>query len=287
MRERYVREGEEAGYIKRNVPMFDMQYLSKLISAADAVISPMSTLLLEALILEKPTLAIAFGDGKHRHNPAVTSQMTHFAELRKTAALVWCGSSEQLVKQTARLLQPQAENVVPGARAAAPRYRDPPPRNLRRAAGGVLPDQGQPTARKQRGRRTGVRRNTISHAYGAHVIASEYCGIDGGAPIPGYWMHGWIPAYHNVDPALIALHKKGGQHQGYDFDAQIREEKRLGGLRRALRDGACGTAAPHPGRAFREGALPAAVQGWGNSAAERRRARNRAERSPAPQRLLP
>ena len=225
MRERYVREGEEAGYIKRNVPMFDMQYLSRLISAADAVISPMSTLLIEALILEKPTLAIAFGDGKHRHNPAVTSQMTHFAELRKTAALVWCGSSEELVKQTTRLLQPQDAETAQARARLLPDIVTRHPGTYAERLEEFCRTRVEPHARKQRGRRTGVKRDTISHAYGAHLIASEYCSINDGAAIPGYWMHGWIPAYHNVDPALIALHKKTGQHQGHDFEAQIREEK--------------------------------------------------------------
>jgi hypothetical protein len=38
-------------------------------------------------------------------------------------------------------------------------------------------------------------------------------------------MHGWIPAYHNVHPALIALHKKAGQEKDHDFQAQIDFEK--------------------------------------------------------------
>ena len=205
--------------------MFDMQYLSKLISAADAVISPMSTLLIEALILEKPTLAIAFGDGKHRHDPAVTSQMTHFAELRRSAALAWCGSSEQLVKHTARLLQPQDAETAQARARLLPDIVTRHPGTYAERLEEFCRTRVEPHARKQRGRRTGVKRDTISHAYGAQVIASEYCGTHDGAGIPGYWMHGWIPAYHNVDPALIALHKKAGQDQGHDFEAQIREEK--------------------------------------------------------------
>lgn len=225
MRERYLREGEEAGYIKRNVPMFDMQYLSKLISASDLVISPMSTLLVEALVLNKPTLAIAYGDGKHRHDPAVTSQMTHFAELRSSAAITWCDAPERLLKDMARLLRSG------GAKAMAVRDQLLPQIVTRGPATYALRLEEfcrttvEPLARKLRGRRTGVKRDTISHAYGAHLIAREYCGTDEDMRVPGYWMHGWIPSYHNIDPAFIALHKKEGQHEGYDFEAQIREER--------------------------------------------------------------
>jgi hypothetical protein len=38
-------------------------------------------------------------------------------------------------------------------------------------------------------------------------------------------MHGWLPAYHNVHPAIVALHKKPGQEKGYDYQAQIDHEK--------------------------------------------------------------
>jgi CDP-glycerol glycerophosphotransferase (TagB/SpsB family) len=105
MRERYQREQKEKGYIKRHVPIFDMAYLSQILSAVDAVISPMSTLLVEAMIMEKPTMAIAFGDSKHKHNPSVTSQMTHFAELRNSEALIWCDSEKNFLRDCVGLLQ--------------------------------------------------------------------------------------------------------------------------------------------------------------------------------------
>jgi hypothetical protein len=104
MRDRYTRARHEPGYLKRAVPMYDMSYLARLLSAADAVISPMSTLLLEALIMERPAMAIAFSDGKHRHNPSTTSRMTHFREARRSGALVWCESSRRLEADLERLL---------------------------------------------------------------------------------------------------------------------------------------------------------------------------------------
>jgi hypothetical protein len=226
MRDRYVREQEEAGFIKRNVPMFDMVYLSRLLSAADAVISPMSTLLVESLLLGKPTMAIAFGDGKHRYDPSVTAQMTHFAELRTSAALIWCDDAQRLLEECATLLSDDAST------------RAEPRRQLLRSVVTTAPgryadrleefcrSRVELFARAKRAERAAASRNTISHAYGAHLIAQSYCGVDDvELSVPDYWMHGWIPAYHNVHPALIALHKKEGQHRTYDYDAQIREEK--------------------------------------------------------------
>jgi hypothetical protein len=227
MHDRYVREQAEPGYIKRNVPMFDMVYLSRLLSAADAVISPMSTLLLEAMIMEKPTMAIAFTDGTHYYDPSVTSQMTHFAEAKRSAALVWCDDSERLVADCVTLL---AAGTAKRQRAARRKLladvvtREPGTYAERLA--GFCRSTVEAEARKLRGKRVGDRRGTISHAYGADRIARAYCRsatVD--QAVPGYWMHGWIPAYHNIHPALIALHKKPGQGTDHDFETQIRAEK--------------------------------------------------------------
>ncbi len=50
---------------------------------------------------------------------------------------------------------------------------------------------------------------SISDIYGANTVVAEYCGLRREeADIPGFWMHGWIPSYHNVHPAFIALHKR-------------------------------------------------------------------------------
>jgi hypothetical protein len=225
MRERYEREQAEAGYIKRNVPMFDMVYLSRLLSAADAVISPMSTLLVEALLLAKPTMAIAFGDGKHRYDPSVTAQMTHFAELGSSGALHWCDEPDRLLAGCRHLLNDEIQAdakrrqlvgriVVTGPGTYAERLAE------------FCRTTIEPRGRKQRAERAAATRDTISHAYGAHLIAREYCGVtDPETAVPDYWMHGWIPEYHNQHPALIALHKKEGQEGAYDFAAQILEEK--------------------------------------------------------------
>ena len=227
MSDRYKRERIEGGYIKRNVPMFDMVYLSQLISAADAVISPMSTLLLEALILEKPTMAVAFGDGKHAHDPSVTSQMTHFGEVLTSNAIVCARDPDRLEKDLKYLLGDVREEKRAAARQKILPFvvtREPGTYAERLAT--FCHDAVEPAARKLRSMKTSAERGTISHAYGAHRIAAEYCRLSANTrDVPGYWMHGWIPAFHSIHPALIALHKKEGQHSGYDFEAQIREER--------------------------------------------------------------
>jgi hypothetical protein len=69
-------------------------------------------------------------------------------------------------------------------------------------------------------------RTHISNAYGADGVARAYAGAADRADVPGYWMHGWLPAHHNIDPALIAQHKRPGQGPRHDYEGQIRAEKR-------------------------------------------------------------
>lgn len=227
MKDRYVRARQERGYLKREVPMFDMAYLARLLSSVDAVISPMSTLLIEALIMQRPTMAIAFGDGKHTHNPSVTAQMTHFAEIRKSPALVWCDDSARLEADIARLLAPGFVEETAGRRSKllADIVQLEPGTYSQRLLS-CAREAVEPTARKLRALRASRRRGTISHAYGANLIARDYAQVNIVDPeIDGYWMHGWIPAYHNKHTAFIALHKKDGQGAGYDYEGQIRQEK--------------------------------------------------------------
>ncbi len=227
MRERYIRARREPGYLKRTVPMYDMAYLARVLSAADAVISPMSTLLLEALIMERPTMAIAFGDGKHRHNPAVTMQMTHFREAQRSGAFVWCTDSRRFEADLETLLAPD------WIARTADRRRRLLNDTVKRGPGSYAERLAElsrsvivPKAYKVRAVRATRLRRSISNAYGANLIARDYCGVSLADPdIPDYWMHGWIPSFHNVDPGLIALHKKDGREADRDYLARVREEK--------------------------------------------------------------
>lgn len=50
---------------------------------------------------------------------------------------------------------------------------------------------------------------SISEIYGAKTILADYCSLPlKRIKIPGFWMHGWIPKYHNTHFAFIAQHKR-------------------------------------------------------------------------------
>ena len=227
MQERYVRAREERGFLKRQVPMYDMAYLALLLSSVQAVVSPMSTLLIEALFLKRPTLAIAFGDGKHAHNPSVTAQMTHFYDIRNSGALRWCRDSESLEKHIVQLFEEASNASFESERVKLlAKVVTTAPGTYASRLSSLCHERVDRVARHARAGRTNRRRGTISNAYGANLIARDYAGLDLTNPdVPGYWMHGWIPGYHNVDPSFIALHKKDGQDDGYDYERQIAGEK--------------------------------------------------------------
>ena len=67
-----------------------MNQLARLYCAVDAVVSPMSTVLLEALMFGLPTMAVAFGDGKHSWSADKVSGMLHFKELYEVHELLVC-----------------------------------------------------------------------------------------------------------------------------------------------------------------------------------------------------
>jgi hypothetical protein len=227
MRDRYLREQAEQGYLERHAPMFDMAHLSTLLCASDAVVSSVSTLLVESLIADRPTMAIGIGDSQGHDTSDVTLEMTHLAELRESVALRWCFDIDQLIESCAELLRGRRHRWQTKARAKAlDLIVTSEPGTYAERLAEFCRSRVEIHGRKKRARRTGVKRHTISHSYGAHVVARDYCRLGSrDLVIPGYWMHGWFPAYHNVHPTLIAHHKKTGQLEGYDFETQIREEK--------------------------------------------------------------
>lgn len=196
-----------------------------LLTAADAVVAPLSSsVVIEALMLGKPVLAVAFGrvDGDAAATPASSGRLE---AVRESSAVLTCDDPARLLRDCARLFKPRWDDKTIRART---RLLD----DLVTREPGTYADRladfchqrVDTIGRKMRAQRTG-RRATISHTYGADLIAHEYTGVRGDAVVPGYWMHGWLPAYHNVHPALIALHKKEGQAAGYDFAAQVAAEK--------------------------------------------------------------
>jgi hypothetical protein len=223
-----VRDGdvwEQAGLDQmRTAPMFHTVYLSQLLAAADAVIAPLSTLVIDSLTMKAPTMVIAFDDSQHGPH---RSQLAYLAQRKGSRAFLWCDNTDRLEDDCAALLRPDTARTLAKARSRTlQRLVTREPGTYAQRLAGFYRVTVEPEARRLRVKRPVFKRRTISHAYGADRIARDYCGTEIAAPVvPGYWMHGWIPAYHNVDPALIALHKKTGEHDGRDVEEQIRDER--------------------------------------------------------------
>jgi hypothetical protein len=197
-----------------------------LLQAAAAVVTPLSPLVIDALVAGTPTLALAYGPSPGDSATAGAEWPQHLEPLRTSSALLICEDRARLVRDCVRLLKPRWDAKTDRARAALlEQVIVVGPGSYADRLADFCHARVESVARKMRAQRTGVKRTTISHAYGAHLIAHEYTGVAGDAVVPGYWMHGWLPSYHNVHPALIALHKKEGQGDGYDYAAQIAEEK--------------------------------------------------------------
>jgi hypothetical protein len=198
-----------------------------LLAAADAVVAPVSSsVVIEALMLEKPTLAIAFGGVNGVNDaPGGAGSSRRVDLIRESSAVLTCEDPARLLRDCGRLFKPRWDVKTTRART---RLLDDvitrEPGSYADRLADFCHERIDTIGRKMRAQRTG-RRATISHTYGADLIAHEYTGVRGDAVVPGYWMHGWLPAYHNVHPALIALHKKEGQAAGYDFAAQVAAEK--------------------------------------------------------------
>jgi hypothetical protein len=86
---------DSKGVVKENDLLLRLEHLSRVYQAVDAVISPMSTVLLEAMICGLPTMAVAFGDGKHPWSADKVSRMTHFSELYETPDVMVCRDRQQ------------------------------------------------------------------------------------------------------------------------------------------------------------------------------------------------
>jgi hypothetical protein len=228
MKDRYMRSKAAKGFLK-TAPMFDMQYLAEVLSTVDAVISPMSTLLMESLIMGKPTMAVAFGDNKHTYNPAVSSQMTHFREIRKSRALLWCDEENRFIEACRDLLDRPTRAIDGEARQQTidtiVTLNDG---SYSQRLAAFCRTTVDPMGRQRRQKRYARQRKNISHSYFAHLIARDYCGLrDVPSDIPGYWMHGWMPPSFNVHPLLIASQKSLHKQSTEEHLARIEAEKVL------------------------------------------------------------
>ena len=204
-------------------PMSDLSRTAALITSADAVIGPPSSLLVEAMVLNKPTMAL--WDGPPPEPETTTPRLALFSRLASAEALAWSAKKKGVARDLRHLLKfdktrhrarvvAVKEMVASGPGTYAERLDELCRRSI------------EPKAKSRRYKRAGARRGTISHTYGANAIAQRYCGLSTRARlVPGYWMHGWIPEYHNIDPLLVALHKRKAPGHHADFLRQIEEER--------------------------------------------------------------
>lgn len=90
---------ENNTFITPNDFLLRLSHLSKVYQAVDAVISPMSTVLLEAMLYGLPIMAVAFGDGKHSWSADKVSRMCHFKELYDVPGIIVCRNRDDFFSQ--------------------------------------------------------------------------------------------------------------------------------------------------------------------------------------------
>lgn len=90
MGDAYPAQKDKGGLVISTKFFLRMDHLAQLYQAVDAVISPMSTVLLESLLFGLPTMAVAFGDGKHAWSADKVSRMLHFKELYEVPGAIVC-----------------------------------------------------------------------------------------------------------------------------------------------------------------------------------------------------
>jgi hypothetical protein len=100
----YLKSKSPNATSNRDVHLFDMQYLFRLYQGIDAIITPMSTLLLEGMLFGLPIMAIAFGDDKHEWSADKVSQMLHFKELYAVPEVIHSTDRSQFFTDLDRLI---------------------------------------------------------------------------------------------------------------------------------------------------------------------------------------
>jgi len=84
--------------------LYRMEHLTQLYQTVDCVISPMSTVLLEALLFGLPTMAVAFGDRKHSWSADKVSRMLHFKELYEVPGIIVCRDRVDFFRDVCQLV---------------------------------------------------------------------------------------------------------------------------------------------------------------------------------------
>ena len=102
-------------YVSVAYRVYDIQRLADLYHAVDALISPMSTVLLESLLFDLPILAIAFSDGKHEWSADKFSQSTHFQEFLQIEDVLIARDADDWLNDVRRLIE-RSDDVEVGKR---------------------------------------------------------------------------------------------------------------------------------------------------------------------------
>lgn len=99
--DRQIREGYLRGVASSEVlgpsdVLPGLDYYPALLGFSDLVISPLSTMIVEAALLDRPALAIAYDDGVHAVPPSVVARFDHFDGIEAIDGIELCRSFAEL-----------------------------------------------------------------------------------------------------------------------------------------------------------------------------------------------
>lgn len=101
MHEIYLRhfEAYKPGGSNTKLPLPALDYYPALLDNAEFMICPLSTMTLEAALLEKRVLVPAYHDGLHEFSPGLLMELEHFRGLDAVEGIDFCDSVESLVER--------------------------------------------------------------------------------------------------------------------------------------------------------------------------------------------
>jgi hypothetical protein len=96
MREGYERSTKSAITLGPSDVLPDLEYYPALLAFSELVISPLSTMIVEAALLDRPSLAIAYDDGVHSVPPSMVAQFDHFEGIEAIEGIELCRTYGEL-----------------------------------------------------------------------------------------------------------------------------------------------------------------------------------------------
>jgi len=99
-----------------------MQHLYRIYRAVDAVVTPMSSILAESLLFGLPTLAVAYGDGKHSWSADKVASMLHFKEYFDVPGVVTCRERQAFFGGLIRVLSQVGDETLAEQKRAHSKY---------------------------------------------------------------------------------------------------------------------------------------------------------------------